>query len=193
MKKFKLLIIGAFMITVKISAQSEPFVGQIMFVPYNFAPVGWRDCDGSILSIAEYSTLFQLIGTTYGGNGQTTFALPDMRGRVVIDDGNGAGLSPYVLGQKGGTETVTLTVNQMPSHTHNVVGSNLNGNSSSPTNAVPANTRILDPEYSDATSDTTMKTNTVSNNGGSQPHNNMMPTTAMKCVIATEGIFPSQN
>ena len=97
---------------------SEPFLGQIILVPYNFAPRGWAFCNGQILPIAQNTALFSLLGTTYGGNGQTTFALPDLRGRVAISSGQGPGLSNYDLGQVGGTETETLTINQMPMHAH---------------------------------------------------------------------------
>src|SRR5215475_4971153 len=97
---------------------SEPFLGQIMLVPYNFAPRGWAFCNGQLLSISQNTALFSLLGTTYGGNGQTTFALPDLRGRVPLSSGQGPGLSNYNLGQSGGQETVTLTGNQMPAHQH---------------------------------------------------------------------------
>lgn len=193
MKKTKLFLIGMVLFCAKVHAQSEPFVGQIMFVPYNFAPIGWHDCDGSTLSIADNEALFVLIGTTYGGNGITDFKLPDMRGRVIIDDGTGLGLSSYTLGQTGGQENVTLISSQMPSHRHDVLANNSDGNTNLPTNARPANTKTLDKEYSNATADTTLRANALSISGGSAPHTNMMPTTALKCVIATYGIFPSQN
>lgn len=193
MKKTKLFLIGTVMCCAKLSAQIEPFIGQIMFVPYTFAPKGWRDCDGSLLPIAQNQALFALLGVTYGGNGQTTFALPDMRGRLVIDDGNGANLSTYQLGQIGGQENATLTVAQIPAHNHGVTATNSDGNANSPENAFPANTKALDKEYSNATSDSTMKADALSTAGASAPHYNMMPATAMKCVIATEGIFPPRN
>ncbi|SMP89568.1 Microcystin-dependent protein [Epilithonimonas pallida] len=197
MKKLSILIfimIG-FSFSILIKSQ-QPFIGQIMFVPYNFAPVGWHDCDGSLQAISENEALFALIGTTYGGDGQTTFALPNAKGRVIIDDGQGPGLSNYQLGQMGGSETVTLTVNQLPSHNHSVMGTSVEGNQNSPANGVPANTKVLDKEYSDSNapeSKTTMKSSMLTVAGGSQPHNNMMPSLAMKCVISLYGIFPSHN
>lgn len=193
MKKTKLLLIGMVLFCAKMNAQSQPFLGQIMFVPYNFAPDGWRDCDGSTLSISENDALFALLGTTYGGDGMSNFKLPDMRGRVVIDDGGGSGLSTYVIGQMGGQEAVSLTINQMPAHNHSVLASSSDGNTNLPTNAFPANTKTLDKEYSSVAPNTTFKPNALSISGGSAPHSNMMPTTALKCVIAIYGIFPSQN
>lgn len=174
----------------------QPFIGQIIFVPYSFSPSGWHDCDGSLLSIAENEALFSLIGTTYGGNGTTTFALPDARGRVIIDDGQSGGLSPYTIGQTGGTETVTLTLNQIPSHNHTINTTIDNGNQYIPTNNIPANTKSLDKEYSTSTDPldkTTMNPNMLSPSGGSQPHDNMMPSLALKCSISLYGIYPSHN
>ena len=114
---------------------SEPFLGQIMLVGFNFAPVGWALCNGQILSITQNTALFSLLGTTYGGNGTTTFALPDLRGRAAVGFGQGPGLSNYDLGQSTGTETVTLTVGQMPAHNHMVAANAANGNVSSPSGA----------------------------------------------------------
>ena len=193
MIKIKLFLFGMVMCCTEISAQIEPYIGQIMFVPYTFAPKGWRDCDGSLLPITQNQALFALLGITYGGNGQTTFALPDMRGRLVIDDGNGANLSTYQLGQVGGQESVTLAVSQIPAHNHGVTATNSDGNANSPANAFPANTKALDKEYSNAASDSTLKEDALSTAGASLPHSNMMPTTALKCVIATQGIFPPRN
>lgn len=193
MKTIKLLSFLFFFPTLA-SVQGQ-FLGQIMFVPYNFTPNGWHDCDGSILKISENAALFSLIGTTYGGDGRTTFALPDAQGRVIIDDGIGTGLSTYQLGETGGVETVTLTTNQMPTHTHSVRATTSVGTQNSPTNGISANTKALDKEYSNATdavSKTTMKPTMLGMAGGNYPHNNMMPTLAMRCVIAIAGMFPSR-
>src|SRR5215211_7135341 len=114
---------------------SEPFIGQIMLVPYNFAPRGWAFCSGQILPIAQNTALFSLLGTTYGGNGQTTFALPDLRGRVPMSFGQGAGLPNHSLGEVAGAETITLLQTQMPAHTHSVACSSDDSNSGVPTNA----------------------------------------------------------
>src|SRR5262245_44407760 len=116
----------------------DPFIGQLMLVPYNFAPRGWALCNGQILPIAQNTALFSLLGTTYGGNGQTTFALPDLRGRVPISSGQGPGLSNYDLGEVGGVETVTLTTTQMPAHGHPVSANSGDPNDSSPANSYPA-------------------------------------------------------
>ena len=170
-------------------------VGQIMFVPYNFEPFGWHDCDGSLIAISQNTALFALIGTNYGGDGKTTFALPDMRGRVAVGSGtNPVTNTNYPLGTTGGTEAETITINQLPVHSHSVKVTSSNGNTSAPQDAIQANTRALDKEYYDASN----TTNTVLMNnaslvevGSSLPHNNMMPTNALKCVIAMQGYFPN--
>lgn len=191
MKKF-IIAAALFLSVSNLKAQAEPYLGQIAFVAFNFAPKGWADCDGQLLSIAQNTALFSLLGTTYGGNGQTTFALPDMRGRVLIDDGQGPGLSIYSSGQKGGAETHTLTLSEMPVHNHMINAVTAEGNQNIPTAALPANTKVLDKEYSDATPDTQMASNMLSQAGGSQPHNNMQPFLTLKCIIALQGIYPSR-
>jgi len=194
MKTIKSIFLLLFLSGTVASAQDQ-FLGQIMFVPYKSAPTGWHDCDGSLLSISENTPLFALIGTTYGGDGSTNFALPNAQGRVIIDDGkNSTTRTSYLLGQTGGLETVTLTVNQIPVHTHRVWATTSEGNQNSPNNAIPANTKSLDKEYSnltDTASMTTMKSSMLSTSGGSQAHNNMMPSLALKCIIAIHGIYPS--
>ncbi|KMQ59567.1 tail collar protein [Chryseobacterium angstadtii] len=174
-------------------AQSEPFLGQIAFVPYSRTPNGWADCSGQIMSIAQNTALFSLIGTTYGGNGTTTFALPDMRGRVVISQGQGPGLQNYVVGEIGGSETVTLTQQQMPMHNHTVNAVTAEGNQNTPTGNLPADTKLLDKEYSDATANTNMKATMLNTAGGSQPHENRPPFVTLRCIIALQGIYPSFN
>ncbi|SHL82581.1 phage tail protein [Chryseobacterium contaminans] len=173
---------------------SEPFLGQIAFVPYNFAPQGWAECNGQIMSIAQNTALFSLLGTTYGGNGTTTFALPDMRGKVLIHNGQNPGTgTTYILGETGGVENVTLTVSQMPAHNHTVNAVTAEGNQNVPTGSLPANTKVLDKEYSDAPADTTMKSTMVNPTGGNQPHENRQPYITLKCIIALSGIFPSHS
>ncbi|PWN58869.1 phage tail protein [Chryseobacterium viscerum] len=188
-----LLISSAFTPSLKAQA-SEPFLGQIAFVPYNFVPKNWASCDGQLLSIAQNTALFSLLGTTYGGNGTTTFALPDMRGRVLVHNGQApGGPTTYTMGQTGGAESVTLLVTQIPAHSHTVNAVTAEGNQNSPTNSLPADTKLLDKEYSDATANTTMKSTMVNNTGGNQAHENRPPFITLKCIISLVGVFPSQN
>ncbi len=171
---------------------SQPFVGQIIPVGFNFAPVGWLLCDGSSLSIAEYQVLFTLLGTTYGGNGQTTFNLPDLRGRGALGMGQGSGLQPYIQGQASGSENVTLVANQIAAHTHALNAA------STTTSAVPLGTTVLgtpDAEFIYATSgaSTTLASGSIgAAPGGSQPHENRQPFQVINYIIAFAGIFPSQ-
>lgn len=172
---------------------SDPFLGQIAFVPYNFVPKNWAACNGQLLAIAQNQALFSLLGTQYGGNGTTTFALPDMRGRVLVHEGQApGGPTTYTMGQTGGSESVTLLVTQMPSHSHTVNAVTAEGNQNSPTNVLPADTKGLDKEYSDATANTTMKSTMVNPAGGNQPHENRPPFITLKCIISLQGVFPSQ-
>lgn len=175
-----------------LKAQIEPFIGQIAFVAFNYAPIGWAECNGQLLPIQQNTALFSLLGTTYGGNGVTTFALPDMRGRIPMHAGQGTGLSPRTQGEITGAETHTLTITETPAHTHTLRASTAEGNTNLPTNAYPANTKTLDKEYSTATPDTAMNPQAVSIVGGNQPHNNMQPSLALKCIIALQGIYPSR-
>lgn len=193
----KLAFAGALLLSILssslVKAQYDPYVGQIMFAPYTNTPNGWAECNGQLLPIQQNIALFALIGTTFGGNGQTTFALPDMRGRSLVHPGSGPGLTPVTLGQTGGSETVTLTSAQMPSHSHNVAAVSAEGNQNSPTGNLPADTKLLDKEYSDAPSNTTMKGTMIAPAGGNQPHENRPPYLAVKCYIALQGVFPSFN
>jgi microcystin-dependent protein len=186
----------------------DPFIGQIICVGFNFAPPGWAQCNGQLLSIAQNSALFALLGTTYGGDGRTTFGLPDLRGRAPIGVGQGQGLSNYTQGQMGGTENVTLTAAQIPSHTHattvavtvnagagGTLGSAAGGKAlASEAPRVPAPPTI----YTDAPNGATLRpdaataTATVAAVGGNQPHPIMQPYTVMFYIIATQGIFPSR-
>jgi microcystin-dependent protein len=192
-KQILLSIFGATMLSATMNAQGQdPFLGQIAFVGFNFAPVGWAECNGQLLPIAQNAALFSLLGTQYGGNGTTNFALPDMRGRVVVHSGQGPQLSNYNQGQIGGTESVTLTQGEMPTHTHLVNAVTAEGNDASPTGNLPANTKTLDKEYSTAVANTTMKSTMLNPTGGSLPHENRPPYLALKCIIALQGIFPSR-
>jgi microcystin-dependent protein len=157
-----------------------------MLVPYNFPPRGWALCNGQILPIAQNTALFSLLGTTYGGNGQTTFALPDLRGRVALSSGQGPGLSNYLLGQVGGDESVTLNVNQIPTHAHSIGGTNSGSTSSRPA----GNVNAQGGAYS-STSDSPMQP--TGGAGGGQPHSNIQPYLCLNYCIALEGIFPSRN
>lgn len=170
----------------------EPFVGEIMVVPYNFSPNGWAFCDGSLLPISQHTALFSLIGTYYGGDGVTTFALPDLRGRTAIHAGQGNGLSPYVIGQAGGVESVTLTINQIPAHTHQASGTSDLGASKSPAGNIWASQSILDL-YSSSGPFVQMAVGALGTAGGSQPHDNMSPYLVLNYVIALQGIYPSMN
>ena len=170
----------------------DSYVGEIRIFAGIFAPQGWAFCDGSIQSIADNDVLFQLIGTTYGGDGQQTFALPDLRGRIPIHMGSGPGLSNYVIGQFGGTETVTLLTQQLPSHNHIVTGSSANAVTTDPTNNfLAAQPGLL--EYSSGPPGGTLNAASVSNAGGSQPHENRMPILGVNYIISLFGIFPSRN
>jgi len=172
---------------------SEPFIGQIMTVGFNFAPRGWALCNGQLLSISQNTALFSLLGTTYGGNGQTTFALPDLRGRMPVHQGQGPGLSNRVMGEASGQETVTLLTAQMPQHTHMVNAQSSPGNSTNPTNNYPATSSARDNIYSNAMPNATMNPGEIGVAGGSQPHDNMPPYLVINFIIALEGIYPSRS
>lgn len=171
---------------------ATPYVGQIMAFGGNYAPQGWALCDGSLLSIDQYQVLFTLIGTTYGGDGQTTFALPDLRGRAALHQGQGPGLSSYSLGQAGGAEAVTLTVGQLPPHSHPVLGNSGAGTSPNPSGAVWAGSPVS-VYTAGAAANAAMNATAVSASGGSQPHDNMLPFLTLNFCIALEGIYPSQS
>lgn len=168
---------------------SEPFLGQIQCFGFNFAPRGWATCDGQILSIAQNTALFSLLGTMYGGNGQTTFALPDLRGRVSMHFGTGPGLSPYTQGEVSGSEAVTLLQTQIPSHNHLV-----NASTAEPTDSVP-NGLLLGSSaiYTGGNPTSVMNPQSIGFTGGSQPHSNLQPFLVLNWCIALEGIFPSRN
>lgn len=187
----------------------EPFLAMIMLWPVNFAPRGWAYCQGQLLAISQNTALFSLLGTTYGGNGQTNFALPDFRGRVPVGTGQGPGLSSYNLGQLGGTEAITLTTNQMPAHTHAISitvtmqASNAQATDSVPTatvNSLAAPYDTLNAAaiagYNNQTPNTPLKgcsaTGQITPTGGTQPFPILQPYLAVNYCIAMEGIYPSR-
>ena len=167
---------------------SSSYVGEIRLVGFNFAPQGWAFCDGSLLSIANNEVLFTLLGTTYGGDGVNTFALPNLTGRVPVHQGTGQ--SNYVMGQTGGVASVTLTTNQMPIHTHTVNGQSGIGNAVSPVNNYFAGST---PAIYSLPSGYVNMGSVVGLTGGSQAHDNMQPYLAMNYIISLFGIYPSQN
>jgi len=164
---------------------AQPYVGEIRMFAGNFAPAGWMFCEGQLLAISENETLFQLIGTTYGGDGESTFALPDLRGRIPIHQGNG-----FILAETGGAEEITLTVNQIPAHTHPLVATTAVANQSSPTNNVLAQSTAADL-YIEDTATVALAATTVGPVGGSQPHTNLQPYLCINYIISLFGIFPS--
>ena len=173
---------------------AEPFLGQITRFAGNFAPRGWAFCDGQLLSINANQALFSLLGTTYGGDGRTTFALPDLRGRVPVHPGTGSGLSTYKLGQKGGAETVTLNASQLPSHNHQVQCVSSNGNKPEPGGNLPGAEASAGVDlWTNANSDGTMRSDMLQNTGGGQAHNNIQPYQAVNYIIALQGTFPSRS
>lgn len=169
----------------------QPYVGEIRMFAGNFAPAGWNFCDGSLLAISDFDTLFNLIGTTYGGDGQSTFAVPDLRGRLPLHQGTGGGAT-YSQGQSGGTETVTLTIQQIPSHTHSFICSGDTGSQPTPSGMVPATSNVVSL-YSGSVAAAAMASQALTNAGGSQPHSNFQPYLCVDFIISLFGIFPSQN
>lgn len=170
---------------------SSPYVGEIRMFAGNFAPVGWALCQGQIIPISENETLFNLIGTTYGGDGQETFALPDLQSRVPIHTGTDPQTgTAFVIGQSAGTESVTLTTNQMPVHNHGMQAAASSGNSASPANALPAVPQTGSFVYSSTAPAVTMGP-AIGSSGGSQPHDNMVPFLVINFIISLYGIYPS--
>ncbi len=161
-----------------------PYVGEIRMFGGNFPPLGWMFCEGQLLPISEYETLFQLIGTTYGGDGQETFALPDLRGRTPVHQGSG-----YIIGEMGGVEQVTLTVAQIPNHTHPMVATGAAGTDTTPASSLLPSSAVA--SIYDVGPDTTLSPQAVSPAGGSQPHENMQPFLVINYIISLYGVFPS--
>lgn len=166
---------------------AQPYVGEIRIFAGNFAPAGWMFCEGQLVPISEYETLFNLIGTTYGGDGQETFALPDLRGRLPIHQGNG-----FVLAETGGVEEVTLTVNQIPSHTHPMLASNNTAGGTAPAGMVfGAGPEVTVTAFGSDAPLTSLSPTVVTSIGGSQPHTNFQPYLCVNFIISLFGIFPS--
>lgn len=166
---------------------SLPYVGEIRMFAGNFAPSGWMFCEGQILPISEYDTLFNLFGTTYGGDGQETFALPDLRGRIPIHQGNG-----LILAETGGAEEITLTANQIPAHSHPFGVNDSSGGGTSPAGSVLARNTSTDSYTNDTSVDlVSLNAGSVTSTGGSQPHSNMAPYLCVNFIISLFGIFPS--
>jgi microcystin-dependent protein len=165
---------------------AQPYVGEIRMFAGNFAPVGWMFCEGQELLISENDTLFNLIGTTYGGDGQSTFALPDLRGRLPLHQGNG-----FIVSETGGAEEVTLTVNQIPSHTHSLMAvGDQPGTAVSPAGNLPAQSYNVTP-YINAAPTGSFSANAIGPTGGSQPHTNLQPYLCIHFIISLFGIYPS--
>jgi len=181
---------------------SNPFLGEIRVFAGNFAPRAWAFCAGQLLPISQNDALYALLGTTFGGDGQVTFGLPDLRGRVAIGQGTGPGLSSYVIGQESGTESVTLNTNQIPSHNHSLVAWNLPATSATPGPGLglgaPGLSHTGQQELfylntSGSPASPALPADTIMPAGGNQPHNNQAPSLVLNYIIALEGVFPSRN
>jgi microcystin-dependent protein len=171
---------------------SSPYVGEIRMFGGSFAPAGWAFCAGQLMPISENDTLFNLIGTTYGGDGQETFGIPNLNGRTPVHQGQGPGITQnYQIGEMSGVETVTLTTQQIPVHTHPLVGAAVNGGQANPANALLANSTVITP-YAPETPNVQMAANAIAPVGGSQPHENMQSWLAISYIISLFGIFPHQ-
>lgn len=165
---------------------AQPYVGEIRMFAGNFAPAGWMFCEGQLLPISENETLFQLIGTTYGGDGQSTFALPDLRGRIPLHQGNG-----FILAETGGAEEITLTVSQIPAHSHPFLASTSAGTEPNPANNVVSQTDGQIALYIADPPNVNMNAGAITSTGGSQPHTNFQPYLCVNFIISLFGIFPS--
>jgi microcystin-dependent protein len=176
---------------------SNLYVGQLLLVPFNFNPRGWQFASGQLLPISQNTALFSLLGTTYGGDGKSTFALPDLRGRIPIGAGQSPGLQLYDLGESSGSETVTVLINEMPMHNHNLTAFATGNNIGSPVGNVFSHIGISDGAAaygaSTATLNDTLSQNVLKLTGGNQPHDNMMPYLTLNWIIALQGVFPSRS
>ncbi|MDD9716424.1 tail fiber protein [Dinoroseobacter sp. PD6] len=170
----------------------EAYLGQIIMGGWNFCPRGTAPLNGQLIQISQNSALFSLLGTQFGGDGRTTFALPDMRGRVALHNGTGPGLTNKRIGARGGSETNTLTVDQLPPHAHALTGTSTAANTPSPAGALPATTG-RDSSYAAGSADTGMGAGAIGSTGGGQPVNNMPPYTVVQMCIVTQGLFPSRS
>jgi microcystin-dependent protein len=171
---------------------SEPFVGEIRMFAGNFAPRGWAFCDGQLLAVSQNDALFSLLGTIYGGDGRTTFGLPDLRGRIPIHAGHGPSLSERRLGSKGGEEKVTLTANQLPSHTHPIRASATGATDNNPQGQLTGESPSIQL-YAQADTNADMASSAITNVGGSRSHTNLMPYLCVHFIIALFGIYPSRH
>ncbi|UWP87211.1 tail fiber protein [Dactylosporangium fulvum] len=174
---------------------TEPYIGEIRIFAGNFAPNSWALCDGQVLPIVQNTALFSIIGTAFGGDGQTTFALPDLRGAAPVAAGQGPGLGPYTAGQRGGSASATLTVAELPPHTHTATGAPVRGDRNSPAAASWAEAglgRVDDRDYGSAPDSTTMHPAALTPAGNGQPHNNLPPYLVVNFIIALSGIFPQR-
>ena len=192
MKQIYLLITILFLTFINLNAQ-DAYLGDIKMTAVNFNQRSWMPCEGQLLSIAENQALFSLLGTNYGGDGRTSFGLPDLRGRVPVGQGRGLGLPTYSEGQKGGSTTNILTISNLPAHNHSVNAVIEDGNSSLPTNNYPAGTKLLDKEYASGGTVTNMNTNMIGTTGSNTAVNNIQPYTVVRYVICISGLFPSRN
>jgi len=171
---------------------SDPFIGEIRMFAGNFAPRGWAFCDGQLLAVSQNDALFSLFGTVYGGDGRTTFGLPELRGRIPIHAGSGPGLTTRRLGAKGGAETVTLTTNQLAGHSHTLRASGDIAGSASPQDSLLAKSTNIDL-YSGDSPDVSLASSSIGNVGGSQDHANLMPYLCVHFIVSLFGIYPSRN
>ena len=193
----KKIILGLFLVTAfsfsnSVSAQ-EAMIGEVKMFAGNFAPRGWAMCNGQLLQISQNSALFSILGTTYGGDGRTTFALPDLRGRVAVHAGSGTGLIRKQLGQQGGAENVNISVRNLPSHTHAIKAVAEVGDEGLPNGNLLASNSSANRSYSTLSSNATMNKSMVENTGGNLPVNNMQPYLTINYIICLEGIYPSRN
>lgn len=176
---------------------ADPFVAEIRIFPFNFAPKGWAFCDGQILPLSQNTALFSLLGTSYGGNGQSNFALPNLQGRLTMSQGQGPGLSPRDLGETGGQDSVTLLATEMPAHTHQLMATAATTSPSPAGNSISQGvsaTNTAVPEYrSSPTNTVAMAAQAVAAAGGSQPHNNLPPYLTMNFCIALQGVYPPRS
>ena len=168
---------------------ADPFVAEIRIFPFNFAPTAWAFCDGQIMPISQNTALFSLLGTNYGGNGQTTFALPNLQGRAPMHPGQGPGLSLHDLGETGGSDTVALIASEMPAHSHALLASTSPASSRNPSDAAIARSRGANA-YGPASNLVTMNAQSLTPAGGGQPHNNLQPYLTLSFCIALQGVFP---
>ena len=184
---------GAFAVQSPVRAGESPFLGEIRLFAGNFAPRGWAFCDGQLLAVSQNDALFSLLGTTYGGDGRTTFGLPDLRGRAPVHFGNGPGLANVSLGQGFGAETATLTANQLPAHSHTLQGSTNPATQSDPTSNVLGSPQGDNIYTAAGGTQVAMHADSIGNTGGNQSHQNMQPSIGINCIISLTGTFPSRN